>query len=186
MAKKKVTNEATLKNTVSAIQEKASSLNNEVLTATEELVEGSVNNVKQWQGLLAKLLNNGTELLERQQNFSIDVLENVVNQTKNGGNRAKELVNFDFDFKNVWSKNKDKISIKNLTTNFKKTADEVVEKGTKAVAKAKKVADEMVEKGSKTTTKAKKTAGKTAKKATKKTTKAVAKAKKTVKASTKK
>jgi len=180
MAKKKTTNNATLKNTFSVIQKQAESLNTEVLTATEELVEGSVKSVKQWQDLLAKVLNNGTELIGRQQNFSIDVLENVVNQTKNGSNQVKELVNFNFDFKNIWTNSKDKMSIKNLSNNFKKVAEDVVESGTTLVNKAKKVTDEIIEKGSKTTTKAQKKAKKVTEKATKKVTKATAKAKKAV------
>lgn len=172
MAKKKATNNATLKNTFSAIKKQANSLNNEVLTATEELVDGSVDTVQQWQNLTEKLLKGGTELLERQQEFSIDVLENVVKQTKSGGNRAKELVNFNFDFKNIWEKNKDKVSVKNMVSNFRKNADElvvdVVKKGKKVATKAKKATDEMVKeatsKTKKTTAKAKKTAKRTAKK----------------------
>jgi len=162
MSKKKSTSNATIKNTISAIQQKANSFNKEALTATEELVEGSVNTVKKWQDLMAKVLNSSTELLERQQNFSIDVLENVVNQTKSGGNRAKELVNFDFNFKSIWEKNKEKLSAKNLITNFKNNADEmaddIVKKGKKITAKAKKATKKGVEKGTKTATAAKKKA----------------------------
>jgi|GEM_PF-1692169 len=180
MSKKKTTNNATVKNTFSSIQKQANNFNTEVLSATEELVDGSVNTVKQWQNLAAKVLNNGTDLLARQQNFSIDVLENVVNQTKNSGNRAKELVNFDFNFKSIWEKNKDKISIKNIISNFRKNADEVVEDavntGKKAITKAKKTTTNVVDKGTKAATKAKKKATKAVSKTTKVATKAKKKA----------
>jgi len=46
MSKKKSTSNATIKNTISAIQQKANSFNKEALTATEELVEGSVIQLK--------------------------------------------------------------------------------------------------------------------------------------------
>jgi len=177
MAKKKITNNATPKNTFEAIQKQAENFNSEVLTATDNLVDGSVKTVKQWQDLLAKVLNNGTEMLERQQNFSIDVLENVVNQTKSSGKRAKELVNFDFDFKNIWTKNVDKVSVKNITGKAKEIAEDVIEKGTKAFDKAKKTTDKVVKKSTKAAAKAKKVT-------TKKTNKVASKAKKRVKKAT--
>lgn len=184
MSKKKATNNATLQNTISAIQEKANSFNKEALNATEELVEGSVDTVKKWQDLMAKVLNSGTELLERQQNFSIDVLENVVNQTKTGGNRTKELVNFDFNFKSIWEKNKEKLSVKNLVTNFKKNADEmaddIVKKGKKAATKAKKSTKKVVKRGRKAATTAKKKANVMAEEVATKSKKTVATASKAV------
>jgi len=53
----------------------------EVVKETDAFVEGSVESIKQWQDVLGKAINNGTELFEQQQNIALDALENVVNQT---------------------------------------------------------------------------------------------------------
>jgi len=158
---------ATLSSTIEVVKEKAGVLNNEVISTTDAFVEGSVEGIKQWQEVLDKALSNGTELLEQQQNIALDSLESVVNQTKNGGIRIKNLLNFDLNFKSFWNKNKPDITLKNVKKvaietfeNAKDTVEEVLEVSSKKTKKASK-------KVSKATTKAKKTANKTAAKAKK-------------------
>lgn len=158
---------ATLNSTLEVVKEKAGVLNNEVISTSDAFVEGSVESIKQWQDVLGKALSNGTELLEQQQNVALDALESMVNQTKNGGVRIKNLLNFDVNFKNFWNKNKPDISLKNVKKvavetfeNAKDTIDEVLEVSTKETKKASK-------KVNKTTAKAKKVVNKTKAKAKK-------------------
>ncbi len=158
----------TLSNTFEIVKEKAGVLNNEVIATSDAFVEGSVESIKQWQDVLGKALNNGTELLEQQQNIALDALESVVNQTKNGGTRFKSLLNFDLNFKSFWNKNKPDISLKNV----KKVASETIEN-------AKDKIEDVLEVSTKETEKAAKKVKKTTAKAKKVVNKANTKAKKT-------
>lgn len=172
MASNKNTKKVTLAETFEVVKEKAGVLNNEVISTTDAFVEGSVESIKQWQDVLGKAINNGTELFEQQQNIALDALENVVNQTKNGGVRMKSLLNFDLDFKSFWSKNKPTISIKSIKKtaiesfeNAKETIEEKIEDVLEAPAKEVKKASRKATKKAtkavkKTTTKAKKAVSK--------------------------
>lgn len=173
MAKKQKQN-LKLNNTVSVLKEKTAKVNTGVITTADELVEGSVSTIKQWQNLFGKALNNGAELFGRQQDFAIDVLEQVVDQTKTGGVRTKQLLNFDINFKSFWSKskkskNKKRSSLKPIKNQVKKTAatakesiDEILEAAVKSdnktAAKAKKPSVKAIakNKSTKKTTPAKK------------------------------
>jgi len=159
MASKKRTN-TNLTNTFEVVKEKAGSLNKEVIATADAFVESSVDSIKQWQDILGKALNNGTELIEQQQNIAIDALESTVNQTKNGGVRIKNLFDFNINFKNIWKKNKPDISLNKVKdtaiktfNQAKDTIDEVVELSSKESKKATKRVKKANTKAKKTTKK---------------------------------
>lgn len=91
--KKNQTN--SLQTTVTILKDKATQLNKELLIASDELVEGSIATGERIQDLMAKVLKNGTTLLEKQQELTFDTIEALLGQYKTGNMKFKKLLGFD-------------------------------------------------------------------------------------------
>lgn len=85
----------TLQNTVTLIKDKATQLNEELLIASDELVEGSIATGERIQDLMTKVLKNGTTLLEKQQELTFDTIEAILGQYKTSNMKFRKLLGFD-------------------------------------------------------------------------------------------
>lgn len=84
-----------LQKTVAILKNKATQLNDELLIASDELIDGSVATGEKVQDLMAKVLKNGTFLLEKQQELTLDAIEMVIGQYKTGNVKFKKLIGLD-------------------------------------------------------------------------------------------
>ena len=84
-----------LQDTVTILKDKATQLNEELLMASDELVEGSIATGERIQDLMARVLKNGTVLLEKQQELTIDTIEALIGQYKTGNMKFRKLLGFD-------------------------------------------------------------------------------------------
>jgi len=91
--KKNKTN--SLQNTVTIIKDKANQLNEELIIASDELVEGSIATGERIQDLMTKVLKNGTTILEKQQELTFDTIEALIGQYKTGNMKFRKLLGFD-------------------------------------------------------------------------------------------
>lgn len=84
-----------LQNTVTVLKEKATQLNEELLLTSEELIEGTISNGERVQDIMAKVLNNGTYLLGKQQDLAFYTIERLIGQYKTGNVKFRKLLGFD-------------------------------------------------------------------------------------------
>ena len=72
-----------------------SSINNEALQVSDNLVDASIASGAKWQKIMAKALNNGTVLFGKQQDLLIETLTGVKGHYISGSKRVKKLLNFE-------------------------------------------------------------------------------------------
>lgn len=103
---------STLQNTVIILKEKAVQINEELLIATDELVDGSLTTGAKVQDIMAKVLKNGTFLLGKQQDLAFDTIEALLGQYKSGNVKFRKLLGFDkYTARKVKAKNSIKKAI---------------------------------------------------------------------------
>jgi len=84
-----------LQKTVTVLKEKATQLNEELLIASDELIDGSITTGEKVQDMMAKALKNGTFLLGKQQELALDTIETLIGQYKTGNVKFRKLLGFD-------------------------------------------------------------------------------------------
>jgi len=83
-----------LKNTTTLLKNKVSELNKELLPTSELLIEGLFDTGEKIQDILEKALKNGTTLLGKQQELTIETIEAILIQYKRSKGRLNKLVGF--------------------------------------------------------------------------------------------
>ncbi len=84
------------------LRKNVKNLNEDALYLAENLVNVSVAAGSKWQKVLAKSLNVGTDMLERQQDLALNTVETVAKQVSTGNKRIRKLIQVDPQFKIKW------------------------------------------------------------------------------------
>lgn len=120
----KVSIEKTAKN----IRKTTKNINQEVIKASDNLVDGAIKTGNEWNKIMEKAAKNGTVLFGKQQDLVLDTLEGIKEQTYNGANRFSKLVGFPI-----------------FTKKFRKAASEATETVKAKVAETRQSIDDAVE-----------------------------------------
>lgn len=72
-----------------------STINQETLQVSDNLVDASIKSGAKWQKIMAKALTNGTVLFGKQQDLLVDTLAEVKGHYISGGKRVKKLLNLE-------------------------------------------------------------------------------------------
>ncbi|MEM9933304.1 MAG: DUF4332 domain-containing protein [Bacteroidota bacterium] len=91
----KITNKDTLQGRVESVKSSVGEFHDGALQNTEKLVDFSLETTAKWQKLMGKVLHAGTDMLEMQQDLTLQVLEGVKEQYQSGSNQLKELIGWD-------------------------------------------------------------------------------------------
>lgn len=108
-------------------------IHDEIITISDELVEGTIATASKWQKLWAKAIKNSQPILSKQMDITYDALNSVKGQIKVSGKRIKKLIAEEGTVKTTVAKK------------VRKTAKKVAKKApakraTKATAKRTKTA----------------------------------------------
>lgn len=120
-----------LKNTAKAFATKATKFNTEVLNSSEKLVDNTVATGEKVQDLMEKALQNGVDILGKQQELTLDTIENIVGQYRNTNDRFKKLIS--------WNKKETIIQLP-----FKKQTQKVIDTAKKMVKEVVDSADTLL------------------------------------------
>ncbi|MEL6674930.1 MAG: helix-hairpin-helix domain-containing protein [Bacteroidota bacterium] len=93
MASKTTNSEMFLKN-VDQLKANLDKLHNGALTMAEQMVDYSLNVGNDWQAFMAKALQKGTEVMEKQQDATLDMLEEVKSQYQQGKLPFQQLLGY--------------------------------------------------------------------------------------------
>lgn len=85
----------TLEKRFNSIKKSAGNLNETAIETADYIVEETLATGAQWQKLFAKVLKRGTEILEKQQDFTFETLENLKGQYQDGSLRFRKLMDLD-------------------------------------------------------------------------------------------
>lgn len=129
-----------VKNGVKLIKNTAKNINEYSLETADELIDFTVEGGKNWQAFLSKALKEGTALLGKQQDLTLSILEGLKGQVINGTKRTRQLLNIDFNWRQVEKE------VKEVTAQSTKSVRKTVKKASKKVAKATKTAEATIEK----------------------------------------
>lgn len=91
----KTTKKVTLQKRVESLKSGVSELHDEVLTTADKMVEVSLKSGAKWQKLMSRLIDKGTDLMEKQQDITFNTLEEVKSQYLAGNKRFKQLLGLD-------------------------------------------------------------------------------------------
>lgn len=91
MAKKAVKNNTVVKR-ADKLKKQVKNIHADVLEASDNFVEESIATGEKWQKIFAKALKGGTKLLARQQEFTLDVIEEISGQVKSGNFKMQNLL----------------------------------------------------------------------------------------------
>lgn len=83
-----------LKETADNLKNKAIELNNDVLKATDGVVDETIAAGEEWNKVLAKALKTGTYLFAQQQDLALTAMEGAKTQIKDGNKRLRKLLGF--------------------------------------------------------------------------------------------
>jgi predicted flap endonuclease-1-like 5' DNA nuclease len=177
------------KSTYQNIKKTTKKLNDEILSTSKDIVEGTLESTEQWQVILEKGLKGGTKLLNKQQDLMLDTLEGIKNQVEVDVDRYTKLLGLEKlakrgnsiikSVKNFAPKLTDRAEdvykeAKEKTEDVLKTVKEKTEEATKAITdNASKFMGAAEDKTEKVARKSVKAVKKTAKTVTKKATKKV-------------
>ena len=90
----KTSKKVSLQERADSLKSGISGLHNEVLNTADKMVDVSLKSGAKWQSLMGKVLNQGTDLLEKQQDITFNVLEEVKSQYLIGNKRFIKLLGF--------------------------------------------------------------------------------------------
>ena len=116
MGTKKVKKEG-IQQRVDQLKVKVINIHDEALQLSDNLVDASLTTGAKWQKLMAKAFNDGTVLLDKQQDLTLSVLEEVKGQYISGAKRFRKLFGLDMPKSRKKSKAK-----KAMKENVAKTA----------------------------------------------------------------
>ncbi len=91
----KTIKKATFQQRVDQLKSNIGGFHDEALRTSEKMVEISLASGSKWQRLLAKVLDKGTDLLEKQQDIALNTLEEVKGQYLAGNKRVVKLLGLD-------------------------------------------------------------------------------------------
>jgi len=118
-------NNKSLKNTARSFATKAITFNKDLIKSTETLVDNTVVTGEKVQDIMEKALQNGVEILGKQQDLTLDTIETIVGQYKMTNDRFKKLIGWD---KSNTIQIPFKKQTKKIITTAKETIKEVVQK----------------------------------------------------------
>ncbi|MEO0727234.1 MAG: hypothetical protein AAFZ63_21995 [Bacteroidota bacterium] len=91
MANKKI-EKVTLQERVDSVKSSISEMHEEVLSTAHQMVDVSLESGAKWQKLMTKVLHQGTDLFEKQQDMTFNALEEVKSQFMTSNKRFKQLL----------------------------------------------------------------------------------------------
>lgn len=94
MENKKI-NSANLQERIDQLKSNLNGFHNDALQATDKMIDISLASGAQWQKLMAKVLHKGTDLLERQQDITLNTLEAAKKQYVAGSKQIIQLLGID-------------------------------------------------------------------------------------------
>ena len=91
MASKKA-NKVTVQDRLDNLKATVKEINSEAVNVSDKLVETSIETGAKWQKLMAKVLDQGTTLMGKQQDLALSTLEELKEQYSTGNKRFRKLV----------------------------------------------------------------------------------------------
>lgn len=121
----KTIEKVTLEERVERLKSNLGEFHQEALETTDKMVDISLDATAKWQKLFSKVLRTGTDLIGKQQDFTLNVLEEVKGQVQSGNKQFMELVGLDL----TKARKAAKLRMESLTANLSatKTSDDLKE-----------------------------------------------------------
>lgn len=115
---------------IDAVKSTAKYIHDETLQVSEDIVDASLKTGAKWQGIMAKVMQQGVVIFGKQQDLMIDTITDIKGQYEVGAKRFKKLINFDIP----------KVERKTVKKAAKKVSKTVAAKSAKAKVTVKPTA----------------------------------------------
>lgn len=88
----KTVKKITLEERVDKVKANIAEINKQAILTTDKMVDISLESGNKWLKLMSKVIDRGTDLLEKQQDLTLDVLEGVKGQYTSGNKQFRNLL----------------------------------------------------------------------------------------------